>query len=134
MKGKLLIYLIVINLVSCKSISQHKEVLEINLNGMHTDTCITFKNKSGNVTPVSREFEILKNTVSDTIAIGGGIIQPNYRGKLLYLFLDNRTDVLLDPKVNFNYQPKLHQLCIQSYKGKRVSGKLVLQYLPQSNP
>jgi hypothetical protein len=115
-----------VTLLCCKTKSQSTGLLQLDV---EMDSCYLLKSFDGvKDLRISRDIEIVENTISDTCILGASIITPKQIGKIKYLQIDRRTDAVLDPDSDLSNQPKTSMLCIHSYLKKKVTGKLLIKY------
>ncbi len=73
-----------------------------------------------------RKIKIIKNTLTDTIVVGQGVLPSGQLGKHGYTKLGNRNDISLDLDYS---NPPADRICIRSYKGKKSHGVLELELI-----
>lgn len=73
-----------------------------------------------------RTIKIIKNTLTDTIIFGNGVLRPKYLGDIEYLKFKNEEGVL-----DLDYSnPPADRIWIKSYRGKKSQGVLEFELIP----
>lgn len=100
------------------------DVLEINAEDLKgKEICLYFYSNGKRILNVNRELKILENTLTDTLAIGFGIVAPGQIGKIVDLRSED--GLLYDEVLDL---PKTDRLYVNKYKNKAVRGKLKILF------
>lgn len=126
MRTKIIVLSILcICLWSC--INNNSIVKNLNVDVPLNEKCFFFIDDNLDTLRFEREIKITKNTITDTIIFGQGVLPPKFIGDIGYTKLGNRIDKSLD----LDYEnPPATRICINSYKGKKSQGVLVLELIP----
>ncbi len=108
---------------SCSS--QKSGILTIDFKGK--DTCIFLKDETGKPISIDRKLIISENTVSDTIAIGFSVVYPKTPDKMIYIKLDDRTDMAIYDEA-YPDLPKTDRIWIHLYENRFCTGTLKIKY------
>ena len=100
---------------------QQKNSVEIDFSRL--DTCFALIDGQDNKILAARELEIVENSLTDSIAIGFGVLPPNYLGKIFY---SQEGNVML---YRGDKNSRTDSLCFNYYNGRRSRGKIKIEYL-----
>lgn len=115
--------LFVLCLVSC--INNNVLVKTINIDVPLNENCYFFIENTLDTLKFERKIRIIKNTLTDTIIFGNGVLRPKYLGHIGYSKFKNEDDIL-----DLDYSnPPADRICIRSYKGKKSHGVLELELI-----
>jgi hypothetical protein len=115
-------------LLSCTfSANSKKGVFEATFDGSVDSCYVVSQQGSTEKVFVSRQFNILKNTLSDTLVFGFSAILPGYTGTVVYSKSGN-TALYFESQSDIDQLPKIDSICFSTYKNKSVSGTLALEY------
>lgn len=120
-----LLFVLCLCIVSC---SHNKAIVKtISIDVPLNEKCYFFIDANLDTLNFERTIKITKNTITDTIVFGQGVLRPNFKGDIKYTKLKNRNDISLD----LDYKnPSVDRICIKSYKGKKGVGFLELELKP----
>ncbi len=119
-----LVSILCLSLVSC--INNNIVVKTISIDIPLNEKCYFFIDANLDTMKFQRIIKITKNTITDTIILGQGVLRPNFIGNIKYTKLENRNDISLDLDYS---NPPADRICIKSYKSKKSQGILELELL-----
>ena len=121
---KLTIMYSLLLLISCNKNTIVTKTINVEIESETKEKCFFLKENKLDTLKFNRYLKIIKNTLTDTIVIGQGLLTPKYLGVIAYTKLGNRDDVMLDVEYE---NPQADRICISSYKNKKSSGVLIFQ-------
>ncbi len=86
------------------------------------DSCYSLSNMA------NRKIEIIKNSFSDTTALGYAILPPRFTGACNYYGINKYVKGGYDPDIDFKLLPPASSFCIQLYKRRAVDGEIIIRY------
>lgn len=116
-----ILIIVVIVIFGCK----HKnETLTVTINISNPDTC--FELSADDSVLFRRDIEVLENTLSDTIGLGG-VLYPGQTGKRPYLKKGDEYLYVVTPEEVEDLSP-IRTICFNAYLKRPVHGRLRLRF------
>ena len=110
--------------ISCNQNKTITKKINVKIESQTKEKCIFYVDNDLDTLKFNRYFKIIKNTLTDTIVIGQGVLAPREIGVIEYTKLGDRDDVVLAIEYE---NPPTDRICISSYRNKKSSGELILQ-------
>jgi hypothetical protein len=110
--------------ISCNQNKTITKKINVKTESQTKEKCIFYVDNDLDTLKFNRYFKIIKNTLTDTIVIGQGVLAPREIGVIEYTKLGDRDDVVLAIEYE---NPPTDRICISSYRNKKSSGELILQ-------
>ena len=127
MKPAILLFLIASSIFSC---SEYGTITITAKDLKAVDNCFPIKVANKKVS-VSREVEVVENTLTDTVGLGFAILAPKYTGKFEYARMGNGL-VDTDFGTAVTDYPNISEICIDLQMGKMErkpkEGKHVIRF------
>jgi hypothetical protein len=86
------------------------------------DSCYALKHSA------YRVMEIIENTLTDTVVLGGGIVFPGYTGEFKYIMVGTKREAAWDPNSGLFRWAKTEHICFYQLRNRVTKGKLVIKY------
>lgn len=105
---------------------EQTEVITVKVDLPNDPKCNFFIENELDTLRFERNIKILKNTLTDTIILGAGVLAPKSIGERYYSKFGNRDDVLLAPDYP---NPPADRICVFSFISKPSVGELTIEVI-----